>query len=569
MLRQVGVLTVAFAAGIVLAQQSGPQGQFTSGVEVRVVNVEVMVTDRDGLPVTDLLPSDFEILEDGHPQPVTNFFRIVNGAAQLNASQRAAGTTREDERFQRRVVLVVDDNSIGKVARHQALDRLRDFVANRFDGEAQWAVAAIGEKLDFLQPFSRDRYEVSAALDEIGKLPTYAKYHSLDRSLPEDPVRAQFMQFEQQPQSSLDIGEDYRFSSREQAMRNLHSFAVMADVLNRLMLSYSSFGGRKAIVLVTGTLEFHPEMQYLVSKDPHTWNDSGLTDRTPSDPSIEGAKKQLEGVLAGIVRSANSAGFQLYVINGEGLKNPVRVLDVERREVSMVKNAGAFAAPPELSDPSTAPMTLARGTGGFALTSNDLGKDLGKVVDDTATYYSLGYEPDHAPDRRYHSIIVKVKRPGLKVRYRSGYLDLSDSERVAEELATPLSFPKPKGSLPVSLKVEELGPDGGKIKLVAHVDVPIKALTLLPKADGTLHAEPEVILAIYNERGENITVLPRRFPIDVPAGQEDAARAGAVKPNLVFSLQPGAYTIAVTVQDPVLHERGTALQRVLVGHRKG
>jgi len=306
-------------------------------------------------------------------------------------------------------------------------------------------------------------------------------------------------------------------------------------------------------------------MQYLVSRDPKTWSDSGLTDRTQSDPAIEGAKKELEGVLDGLTRAANSTGFQLYTVAATGITNPMRLNDVTNRQLGMVKDVGSFAAPPELSDYSTAPLTLSRGTGGLSLTSNDVEASLGRVVDDTATYYSLGYEPEHGPDREYHTITVKVSRPGAKVRHREGYLDLTESEMVAEELATPLEFPKPKGGLGVALTVSEEGRDGGKVKLHAKVELPIAELAMVPAPDGGMRAEVEVFLAIYGEDGENLTVIPQRYPLAIPKGQEEAAKAGFFRPTLAFSLEPGAYTVTVTVRDPLVRERGTAIRQVLVG----
>jgi len=561
------LVVVALSVALATGQQPAGDGRFVSAVEVRVVNVDVMVTDADGLPVTDLTPADFRLLEDGRPQRITNFYRIVHGAAQLDEAQLAAGLARDDERFRRRVLLVIDNNFLNAAERRRALDDVRTFVSERFDGDADWGVAAVGDRLEYLLPFTRDPFQVAASFDVIDELPANSSRLALDSALRNDPVRTGFMQDETSRSQTLDIGAQYRFRSREQAMRNLQAFATMADVLGGLMRSYAGFGGRKAVVLVTGKMEFHPEMQYLVSRDPKTWSDSGLTDRTQSDPAIEGAKKELEGVLDGLVRAANSTGFQLYTVAATGLTNPLRLNDVTNRQLGMVKDVGSFAAPPELSDHATAPLTLTRGTGGLSLTSNDLGESLGRAVDDTSTYYSLGYEPDHGPDRAYHSITVEVTRPGVKVRHREGYLDLTASELVAEELATPLAFPKPKGSLRVALAVEERERSGGTVRLHARVEVPVADLTMVPATGGGQRAEAEVFLAVYDENGNNLSVAQQRYPLAIPAGQEEAARAGFFRPTLAFTLEPGAYTVTVTVRDPVVGEHGTAVRQVLVGDR--
>src|ERR1700720_3279748 len=64
---------VFFVAVPLAAQDFGQMPPLTTQVEVHVVNVDVTVTDGHGRPVLDLTKDDFEVLEDGHRQKVTNF----------------------------------------------------------------------------------------------------------------------------------------------------------------------------------------------------------------------------------------------------------------------------------------------------------------------------------------------------------------------------------------------------------------------------------------------------------------------------------------------------------------
>ena len=58
-----------FLGAFLLAQPL--RGQFSSGVNL--VEVYATVTDRDGQPVTGLTAADFQVSEDGVPQPITTF----------------------------------------------------------------------------------------------------------------------------------------------------------------------------------------------------------------------------------------------------------------------------------------------------------------------------------------------------------------------------------------------------------------------------------------------------------------------------------------------------------------
>ena len=67
--------------------------------------------------------------------------------------------------------------------------------------------------------------------------------------------------------------------------------------------------------------------------------------------------------------------------------------------------------------------TLAEATDGMAIVnSNNLAEGFTRVVADLSSYYLLGYYSTGKLDGRFHSISVRVKRPGVKVRARRGYL---------------------------------------------------------------------------------------------------------------------------------------------------
>src|SRR4029079_293532 len=49
-------------------------GAFFENVNVDIINVEVFVTDKAGNPVKGLKQEDFQILEDGRPVAISNFY---------------------------------------------------------------------------------------------------------------------------------------------------------------------------------------------------------------------------------------------------------------------------------------------------------------------------------------------------------------------------------------------------------------------------------------------------------------------------------------------------------------
>jgi VWFA-related protein len=54
-------------------QQQQPAGGYTMSVTIPVVNLDVVVTDDNGNPITVFKQQNFRVLEDGAPQTITNF----------------------------------------------------------------------------------------------------------------------------------------------------------------------------------------------------------------------------------------------------------------------------------------------------------------------------------------------------------------------------------------------------------------------------------------------------------------------------------------------------------------
>ena len=67
-------------AALPAAGQESPLPElFSDVIDVRVVNVEAVVTDRKGNRIRGLQASDFELLVDGEPAPIAYFTEIDEG----------------------------------------------------------------------------------------------------------------------------------------------------------------------------------------------------------------------------------------------------------------------------------------------------------------------------------------------------------------------------------------------------------------------------------------------------------------------------------------------------------
>lgn len=89
---------------------------------------------------------------------------------------------------------------------------------------------------------------------------------------------------------------------------------------------------------------------------------------------------------------------------------------------------------------------LAANTDGLVVVNtNDLDRGLRRIAADLSSYYLLGYYSTGKFDGKFHSISVRVKRPGVNVRARRGYV-----APTLEEVKTSATLGPAGGAAPVS-----------------------------------------------------------------------------------------------------------------------
>jgi hypothetical protein len=120
---------------------------------------------------------------------------------------------------------------------------------------------------------------------------------------------------------------------------------------------------------------------------------------------------------------ANRANVSIYPIDPRGLAAPARV---EQQDA--------------LKHLRETMRDLASSTDGFPVfDTNDFTTGVRRIVDDMSSYYLLGYYSTNAKlDGRFRKITVRVKRPGVSVRARNGYLAPTEADVAPPPLRGPV-----------------------------------------------------------------------------------------------------------------------------------
>lgn len=550
---------LAVAAGpVVAAAQNGqpPEVVFGETIQVRVVNVEVFVRDREGNPVTDLTAGDFRLLVDGSEVPITNFYAERDGApVRADRAQevppQVAPTTPPGPLEQRmHLVLFVDQTQIRPTNRERVFEHLRRFVRRSLRPDDAVAVVSLGSSLRIHSDFLNDPATVERILDELEEHSGGENTFALERrqilnELGRGQTGGGFAEnpFAESTLARIRAYAQERFSHNETSVR----------VLGQLVESLAGVPGRKALIHVSDGIATRPgEDLYVAWRD--VFGGGGLSTPTPGLPRTDfdadyerqvGRFDLLPG-FERVVDRANASGVTLYA------------LDAESDHATAIR-AAAVEAPPfheaieRLETNLRAPLEFAaQATGGRRFQASPrLPEELASIATDIGTYYSLGFEPPSGAQERPQDIEVRVRGRRLVVRHREAFSLAAPDERSADAAVATLLY----GSIdnPLGVELEPGEPqrrDDGTLVLPVHVLVPMRGVTLLPQGEGEpWAAHLSLFVTVKDETGAPRPVQKVPFHLQIPADAVEEMEAETAHYALPTLLRPGDQQVAVTLRD--------------------
>lgn len=163
-------LLLAAAAPVLARQEQRRQDEpavFSEVIDVRVVNAEIVVTDREWNRVHGLAASDFELLVDGEPMPISYFTEIAEGFAQGAATGAVAGVPDLDPYAPvgTNFLIFIDDFFSIERDRNRVLDSLEEDLRELGPVDRVAAVAFDGDGVDVLTAWTNDATAMEQALD--------------------------------------------------------------------------------------------------------------------------------------------------------------------------------------------------------------------------------------------------------------------------------------------------------------------------------------------------------------------------------------------------------------------
>ncbi len=483
---------------------------FGETVDVRVINVEAVVTDRTGERVHGLEPDDFRLLVNGREVEIAYFNEVRAGEAIARREPSPITEVPAEvpglvprSRIGTSLLVFIDDYFAMKRDRDPAIDQLIDQLPSLGADDRMAIVAYAGRELELLSDWSSDRGELRRVLEAAKRRPPKGLQQEVFlRGLTRTPITA---------------GESrYRALRLRDGMRRV----VLAATVS--LRSFQDAPGRRAMLLLAGGWPF------------------GLP---AGVPLIDYARGLDYGpyLYRSLYDTANLTGYTLYPVD---LGRPRSAgPSAEFRTGAGARAAMLRSVERDINEDSTL-LRIAEETGGEAFLNARSRVALEGALTDTRSYYWLGFTPTLRGVDRRHSIRVEVRRPDLDVRTRRSYSDLSRQTEVTMLAEGALLFGNPSDSEHLLVEVGETGAAGmRKMLLPLEIFIPLDRVTVLPFSGGWVSLlELRVAVEDKNGHRNEIEVIsmklpfPDRPPPGAVAVYETSLKMRRVRHKLVVSL---------------------------------
>lgn len=536
-------------------------------INTSVVQLDAVVTDKDGNPVFDLTRDDFDVFQDGKRKDISSFTFVDTSVS----SEKAATERKVDKNSPiapirqkanstgRVITFVVDDgNCTSSLAGMGAARRaLEDFISKQMFPTDLVAIYRTRSGSGLLQQYTSDKSQLLKVAKKIRWLPSlgcssngdifeavrqnYSANPNGDQVDPNDPNN-----------DGLTPDERDRRQKQEIEDRNRDNQIVgTLGVIRYLVKGLDRIRGRKVVFL--------------------------LSDGLPTKDE-RGNSGEAFNALRNLAEVANRSAVVLNTVDVRGVVNPLFLSaadDINPTSDFGLNNSSTEAVSnrreEQFRDSQTGLEFLADQTGGnFYRGNNDLSVLVGRALNIEKGYYLLGYEPDEETFRgtKFHTIEIKLKRPGLTVYSRNGFVGRADSVKPKSrsengELYEAIFAPLPTAGLDLRLTAffGNSASEGNFVRSLIHIDG--KNINFSDDKNGMRKAAFDVVAVTLNEKNEVVDEFTRTHTVRIQKqGEQFVRENGLAYTTDVKVKKPGVYNFRVAMRDTNSGLLGSATQIV-------
>jgi VWFA-related protein len=536
---------------LLLSLTVAAQPRTSETIEVSIVNVDVVVTDREGKRVTGLTAEDFEIREAGKPQNISNFaeYGATAGEASIEGTRTISAAV---PRAPRTLVLFIEAQRMLPFDAKRIFAGMRALVSDTIESQdrvmiVSWFTNGMMHKLVERQPFTNDAARVNALLAQMENEAVHGPRDLDSNVLALEADEAALLRA---AGTTGTVGSPSVHTS-EAALRERYLTRKKAAALETLMHSIAGFEGRKVLLMAVERFG--------------AFSASGLFGNgiVPIERRQELSNRTLHDSL---ISTANATGVSIYPVYPPGLRSSLTSAATANssNDAEADLAAGAYGYN-VLFNQTLALNAIADDTGGLtAWGAGNIAEMLPRMAEDLETYYSLGYRAPGNSRGIVRKLEVRAKNRAYKVRNRAQFVEKSETEAIKDRVIANLyqSFP---GSIEFEIEAGEPRSTGrNRWELPLTIRIPISELTALPDGGGE-SGEFSVYAAAGSVLGVTSEVQRRTQSFKIPETDLENAKASHFTYDLVLQIDEKSNRVSVGVVDETGREAG--FQQIAIPNR--
>jgi VWFA-related protein len=460
-------------------QAASSTSSFSLKVNTRLVDVDLSALDARGRPAAGLSINDFEIYDNGRKQTLRSLshasgaasprsqdpITTVLGAVYSNRPQELNSPTAQPAQMMAltsSTIILLDESSVSFSDLNYARQQVLEFLDRLAESEPVGLYVRAGPSFQILAEQTTNHADLSSVLRKW--MPTT---QDLARAEEEETRNRQHF-------DEVDSPSDMQYVNGNTGGTNTPT----SDPLSTAMINSGgnstsdpklSKEGQNpqrdalaALISVAANLNAIPGHKNLV------WvaSDNVLANWIDQAPGMERGPGPIDAMSFDVEEVLNDAHVSLYPLDVSQLEATAADASLENRSIELSPavssefpkaadgnsvNGGRQTAEMQQDiraiQPAIQHLVLATGGRSFRRSSN-LIRELDSVIADGDASYLLGFSPDTQPDGKYHHITVTVPaQPGIKLRYRTGYLYSKEPSSLKDRLTQAVWQPQDESEI--------------------------------------------------------------------------------------------------------------------------
>jgi VWFA-related protein len=526
--------------------------------QVELVTVDLVVTDKKGVPIPDLKATDFTVSEDGDPQTIASFESVQLPAAPSatpKAPPRVSTNTEPEARTGRTFVILFDTIHLAPPQAQRAKIAVAEFLKNGVREGDRVTLIGTGGEVWWSTRMEAGREELMALLKRLDgrfipdstpeRMSDYEamRIHIYHDQQVEQAVSRRFETYGAnagRSQSGSDDANLYQNGdpyvqarATDIYFQSVSRNRITLEILQRVLTSLATAQGRKSVILVSEGFIYDPNLSEF--KD--------------------------------VVQASRRGNAAMYFLDARGLAGMPTFFTAEFGPPIDTRDIGAVFL--DTLQEAEGAESLAADSGGFSIkNTNDLGKGIQRIADESRSYYLLGYNSSNASkDGRFRKVSVKVPgRKGLTIRARKGYFAPLEGKTIAKKAETvdpviqaALDSPYQEQGVPIRTTAYVFDETLlGKASALLAADVDISKFAFQEK-DGRFQDTLDFLIVVAHRETGEFFRYDQKIEMNLRPATRERLAASWYPVVRDFELAPGGYQAKIVVRDKNNGRVGTVI----------